>query len=140
MMKPVGKAPLNKDDISNLIEMALENKISWKALANLLNDTTTFDPEKVVETLLKALEKLHLKMQEKDCDYEDEDNSDPDEDDKKDMEEEGIDDEKSIEWTGENDVIGSDRIVVVDSSIAIYQSIKEYKSMETDIEFLEETK
>ena len=142
MMKPVGKTPLNKDDISNLIEMALQNKISWKALANILKDTTSFDPKKVVETLLKALEKLHLKTLEKYCDYEHKDNSVPDEDDKEDMEEEGIDDKISIEWNGENEVVGSDRIVVVDSSIAIDQSIKEYngKTMEDGNEFLEETK
>ena len=143
MMKPVGKTPLNKDDISNLIEMALQNKISWKALANILKDTTSFDPKKVVETLLKALEKLHLKMQEKDCDYEQQkDDSFPDEDDKEDLEDEGLNDETSIEWNGENEVVGSDRIVVVDSSIAIDQSIKEYngKTMEDGNEFLEETK
>ena len=58
-------------------------------------------------------------MQEKDCDPEHEDNSVPDEDDKKDMEEEGIDDEKSIEWTGENDVIGTSYATTQSSAISM---------------------
>ena len=60
MMKTIAKKPLNKNDISNLIDMALENKMPWNALAYLLKDTTTYDPKQVIETLLKALEKLHF--------------------------------------------------------------------------------
>ena len=66
MMESIAKTPLNKKEITNLIDMALENKMSWIALANLLKDLFTYDPKQVIDTLLKALEKLHLKMLEKD--------------------------------------------------------------------------
>ena len=115
MMKPVRKTPFNKVDISNLIEMALENKMSWNALANLLKDTTTFDPEKVVEILLKALEKLHLKMQEKDDNY-----------------------EESLLEGKEN--IDTNKVghLEVDSSIGDHHSIKDKsETVEDDIEVLD---
>ena len=62
IMKSIAKTPLNQDDISHLIDMALENKMPWNALANLLKDVITYDPKQVIDTLLKALEKLHLKI------------------------------------------------------------------------------
>ena len=68
-MKSIAKTPLNQDDISHLIDMALENKMSWNALANLLKDQTTYDPKQVIDTLLKALEKIHLKTPEDDDEY-----------------------------------------------------------------------
>ena len=49
-----------------MIDLALENKMSWNALAYLLKDITSYDAEAVVVSLLKALEKLHFKTQEKD--------------------------------------------------------------------------
>ena len=68
-MKTVAKTPLNKNDISHLIDMALEDKMPWNVLVYLLKDTTTYDPKQVIETLLKALKKLHLKTLDNNHDY-----------------------------------------------------------------------
>ena len=62
MMNTIAKTPLNNVDIHNLIDLALEKKMPWNALAYLLKDTTTYDPKQVIENLLMALEKLHLKL------------------------------------------------------------------------------
>ena len=70
-MKPIAKKSLTKNDITNLIDMALENKIPWNSLAHLLKDVTTYDPKQVIDTLLKVLEELHLKTQEKSLDVDD---------------------------------------------------------------------
>ena len=67
-MKTIAKKPLNQNDISYLIDMTLENKMSWIALASLLKDLFTYDPKQVIDTLLKALERMHLKMLEKESD------------------------------------------------------------------------
>ena len=50
--------------------MALEDKMPWNTLAHLLKDITIYDPKQVIDTLLKALEKIQLKMQENNHDYE----------------------------------------------------------------------
>ena len=62
-MKPICKNPLNKTDVSHLIDMALGNKMPWKTLASLLKDITPYDSKEVIiDTLLAALEKLNLKL------------------------------------------------------------------------------
>ena len=61
-MKSIAKTPLNKKEINNLIDMALENKLSWKALAHLLKDITSYDPKTAVVALLNTLEKLCSKV------------------------------------------------------------------------------
>ena len=63
-MEPIAKTPLDKNDISNLIDMALKNKMPWNTLAYLLNEIITYDPKQVVETLLEELKNLHRKMME----------------------------------------------------------------------------
>ena len=68
-MMTIAKTPLNKHDITHLIDMTLENKMPWITLENLLKDLATYDPKQVIETLLKALKKLHLKMLKNDYDY-----------------------------------------------------------------------
>ena len=76
-MKPTGKTPLNKNDVSHLIDMALGNKMPWSTLASLLKDISPYDSKEVIiESLLKALEKLHLKLEEMSLpDFEDTKNS-----------------------------------------------------------------
>ena len=64
-MNPIGKKPLNKNDVSHLIDMALGNKMPWSTLASLLKDITPYDSKEVIiDTLLTALEKLHMKLAE----------------------------------------------------------------------------
>ena len=62
-MNPIRKKPLNKNDVSHLIDMALGNKMPWNTLASLLKDIVPYDSKEViVESLLTALEKLHMKL------------------------------------------------------------------------------
>ena len=73
-MKPISKKPLNKNDVSHLIDMALGNKMPWSTLTSLLKDITPYDSKEVIiESLLQALEKLHLKLAKmSSSDFEDE--------------------------------------------------------------------
>ena len=126
IMKPVTKTPLNKNDISNLLDMALENKIPWNALGYLLKDTTTYDPKQVIETLLKELEKLHSKMLETDPIHE--------ESLAENVEKERFNEVASIKFD-ETYKVHNDQ---VDSNISDFHSIKgKSKTVEDDIKILE---
>ena len=118
MMKSIAKTPLNQDDISHLIDMALENKMPWNALANLLKDQTTYDPKQIIDTLLKALEKIHLKTLEDDDEYTN--NSLPD--DMEDGEEERFHEKASLEVIGDTKIVRD--LVDVDSIIEDDNSVK----------------
>ena len=116
--------------------MALENKMSWNALAYLLKDITTYDPKTVVVALLNTLEKLHLKMVEKDvedllpnADY-------------KEHEDEGINMEASIDYMEENQIV-EDHVDVtssIEDNNHIYEDKIETMVNENDIEVLEVVK
>ena len=127
-MKTITKTPLNKVDISNLIDLALENKMPWNVLAYILKDTTSYDPKQVIENLLKALENLHSKMLEKDHNYE---KAIPDE--KENVEEERFNEEALLEAFETNKVDH----VEIDSSIEDHRSMKDFEAFEDDSEALE---
>ena len=93
-MKQIGKTPLNKNDVSHLIDMALGNKMPWNTLASLLKDITPYDSKEVIiEILLKALEKLHLKLADMSVTYFEEESN-----------------ETSIELNEENEVVTNDDV------------------------------
>ena len=98
-MESIATTRLNKKEITNLIDMALESKMSWSALAYLLRDITTYDPETVVVTLLKALEKLYLNTLRKDIE-----DSLPNADDTENNEDQDFTEATSIEYIEENKI------------------------------------
>ena len=131
MMMTIAKTPLNKHDITHLIDMTLENKMPWISLENLLKDLTTYDPKQVIETLLKALKKLHLKTLDNNHDYTN--NSLPDDE----IEKERFPEKTSLEVIGETKSVTD--LDEVHSSIGDDNSVNEdiTESVEDDIEILE---
>ena len=55
-------------DFCNLIDMALQNKITWKSLSSFLMDITQNleNSRQVTVVLLRKLEVLHIKLLQKD--------------------------------------------------------------------------
>ena len=147
MMKTIAKKPLNQNDISYLIDMTLENKMSWIALANLLKDLFTYDPKQVIDTLLKALERMHLKMLEKESD-----DSLQNVDDTEDVEKERFYKVKSIKLNGGTEVATENTAETNEDHIETLEVTKEtveeelpvvnYETIvnENDIEVLEVVK
>ena len=128
-MNTIAKTPLNNVDIRNLIDLALENKMPWNALAYLLKDTTTYDPKQVIENLLKALEELHLKTLETDPNY-----KESLADETENVAEERLNEETSSNFIEANKVYNDQ----VDSIISDFHSIKgKSKTVEDDIKILE---
>ena len=115
--------------------MTLENKMPWITLENLLKDLTTYDPKQVIETLLKALKKLHLKILKNNQDYTI--NSLPGVDDIEGAEEERFHEKTSLEVIGETKIVRD--LDEEYSSIGDNNSVNEdiTESVEDDIEILE---
>ena len=139
-MKAIANVPWNENDvrvISHLIDMTLENKMAWDTLANLLKDLTTYDSKQVIDTLLKALEKLHLKTLPNNHDYSK--NSLPDVDYSEDIEDGRFNEESTAECIGENTIVRAPAYVEMDSIIRNDDSVNEAKAelVEDDIELLE---
>ena len=103
--------------------------MSWSTLAYLLKDITTSDPETVVVTLLKALEKLHLKILGKDIEA-----SLPNADDTEHIEREGFNEENQIV---EDDV---DVTSSIEDNNYVYEDNTETMVNEFGIEVLEVVK
>ena len=56
-----------EEDFTYFISLALENKLPWKSLETIFNDWTPTLPKakKLIEVLLKELQMLQTKLQEK---------------------------------------------------------------------------
>ena len=61
----MAKVPLNEVDIKSLISLALQSKMSWNQLENLLTGLTPEESNQVIKVLLKELEALQSKLTEK---------------------------------------------------------------------------
>ena len=125
-MKNIAKKPLNQNDICYLIDMTLESKMSWIALASLLKDLFTYDPKQVIDTLLKALERMHLKMLERESD-----DSLQNVDDTEDVEKERFYKETSIDLNGGTEVALENTGETIENNIETLEVTKE--SVEEDL-------